>query len=255
MNAANDSTIKIRNQTQNQFWLEFENQFLVLPDQKSVIGPDGSDPKKLMMEDITQGNPRQIGTHVSVIQTVLFDNQTQSLLVGDNKGDVKQSKMENGSFTKVKNYKKVCEGSIFSSTQVGRFAIFGGKGNSLVVIDISGQQVCPIDQKSPFFYTYSLQVCKGLGSNVYLSLGGRLCDYSLDTSDCLDVTLLNIDYNLNKTKLPKKVKQSNALIVEKDKFINYLSVKIKQLESSLEKQKKENTGMTNPQKSWRKTMN
>ena len=104
MNAANGSTIKIRHQTQNRFWVYHENNFLVLLDEKTIVGPDGSNQEKLIIEDITLRNPRQIGAHGNWIYTVLFDILTQNLLVGDLNGHVMQYTMVNQSFTMVKDF-------------------------------------------------------------------------------------------------------------------------------------------------------
>ena len=245
MNAVNGSTIKILHQTQNEFRVEYENNFLVIPDGKTIVGPDGSDRKKLIVENIIQGNPTQIGAHCDKIQTVLFDSLTQSLLVGDLNGHVKQYKKVDQSFTMVKDYKNVNKGYICSSTQVGRFAIFGGN-NSLVAIDICEQQIFPGLLKSPFYWTNYLQVYQCAGSNVYLSLGGYLLNDSSNLFDCLDVTLL---YNRRKHTIEifEKMNQAHALLKEKDEIINSLSLKIKQLESSLQKQVTQNNGKSNRQ--------
>ena len=253
MNASNHSTIKIRDQTQNKFFVSYENSFLVLPDGKTVVGPDGSDRKKLMMEDITQGNPKEIGTHGDSIITVLFDSLTQSLLVGDNKGHVKQYKNKNGFFTMVKDYGKVGVDRLVSSTQVGGFAIFGGQKNSLVAINIFEQRVYAGLLTSPFEWTCSLQVCESAGSKVYLSFGGKFFEYFSNIPDYLDMTLL---YNVNKKdtpKLPEKMNKVNDLLEEKDKLINSLNLKIKQLELSLQKQVKQNKSTCNFQTSEAKT--
>ena len=253
VNAVNHSTIKIHHQTRNKLSVYYENNFLVLPDGKTIIGPDGSDYKKLIMEDITQGNPRQIGTHGGEIYTVLFDSLTQSLVVGDSKGDVKQYKKVNQSFMMIKDYGNVSVNYVMSSTQVGRFAIFGGDDYSLAAIDISGQRVCVGPPRSPFKYTYTLQACEGLGSKMYLSLGGFIPIYYSDTSDCLDVTLLYNDQKKDSPKVTEKMKQADALLKEKDKLIDFLSFKIKKLESSLQKQSDQNKGISNPKKSETKT--
>ena len=204
VNAANNSTIKIRHQTQNDFYMFYENSFLVLPDAKTVVGVDFSDRKKLMIEDITLRNPRQIGTHGDCIETVLFDSLTRSLLVGDVNGHVRQYKKEKESFTMVKDYGDVGVGVVYSSTQVGRYAIFGGDKNSLVAIDVSEQRVCAGYLKSSFEWTFSLQICEGVGSNVYLSLGGEYAKYFLNPSDFLDVTRLYNRQKKHSSKVPKK---------------------------------------------------
>ena len=245
VNAANDSTIKIRHQTQNKFWVDYENQFLVLPDAKTVVGADASFPKKLMVEVISQGNPRQIGTHGGLIETVLFHSLTQSLLVGGKSGHVKHYQKMNQSFTMVKDYGDVGVGLIYSSTQVGLLAVFGGSNRLLVAIDICKQRVCPGRLKSPFGSTYSLQVCQGTLPNVYLSVGGRSPKYSSDASDFLDVTLLYNDHAKDSPKFLKSLNHANALLEEKDRIIDSLNLKIKRLELFLQKQADRNQGKNN----------
>ena len=252
-NAANNSTLKIQNQTQNKFYSRYENNFLVLPNGKTVVGADYSNQEKLIMEDITKGNHKQVGTHGSSIYSVLFHSPTQSLLVGDYKGHVKQYKKVHPSFTIVRDYGHVGVGSVLSSTQVGGFAILGGNDNFLVAIDVSEQRVSGGLLKSPFIETFSLQVCEGVDSKVYLSVGGHLPEYSSDVSDFLNVTLL---FNRNKKespKVPEEMNQADALLEEKDEVINSLSLEIKQLKSSLQKQVHQNQGTGNQKKSETKT--
>ena len=248
MDAVNGSTIKIHHQTQNKFFVEFENSFFVLPDGKIVIGPDGSDGKKLMMEDITEGNPTQIVTHSDKISTLLFDSLTQSLLVGDYKGHVHHYKKENQSFTMIKDYGDMDVGPVLTSTQIGNFAIFRGTKRCLFGINISEQVIYDFLQKNPFLKTYSLQVCEGVGSKFYLSILGESPEYSSNASDFLNVTKL---YNCNKdiSEFYKLINQADALLQEKDKIINALILKIKQLESSLQKESNQKQGTNNPKKS------
>ena len=96
MDAADNSTLQIRHQTKNEFSVDYESNFLVLPDGKTIVGCDGSDKKKLVVEDITLQNPREIAIHSGFIETLLFDNATQSLLVGDQSGHVKQYEKQKG---------------------------------------------------------------------------------------------------------------------------------------------------------------
>ena len=244
MNAANHSTIMFSYETENEFCMEFENSFLVFPDGKTIVGADGLKKYKLIMEDITEENSTQIRIHDDWIQTVLFDSLTQSLLVGDINGHVKQYKKVDQSFTMVKEYGDVGLGSVYSCAQVGLFAIFGGYDHSLVAIDIFGQRVCSVRLKSKFACTFSLQVCKGVGSEVYLSLGGEYPENSSDAFDCLDVTYLyNNHKNIN--DFYEKKNEAYALLEEKDEIINTLNLRIKELESSVQKHSDQNQGTSN----------
>ena len=102
--------------------------------------------------------------------------------------------------------------------------------------------------KSPLKFTYSLEVCHGADSNVYLSLGGINPKYSSDVSDLFKVTKL---YNGSKKKSGQLLKENNQtriLLQEKDETIDTLNLKIKQLEeleADLKKQKKQNHGKSN----------
>ena len=145
----------------------------------------------------------------------------------------------------VKDYGKVGVDRVFSSTQVGRFAFFGGGDRSLVAIDICEQRLCPGRLKSPFLKTYSLQVCKGLGSKVYLSLGGYDPEYSSDKSDCMDVTLVYKRHKKESLKISKKMINVHGALREKNEIINSLSLKIKQLESFIQKQADESESTNN----------
>ena len=65
----------------------------------------------------------------------------------------------------------------------------------MVVIDTHEQRLCYGKVKSPFYCTYSLEVCHGAGQKVYLSLGGCMTKYTSTVSDFLDVTEM---YNYKK---------------------------------------------------------
>ena len=103
MNAASDSSVKISYKGNNNFQAAYLNHFLVLPDAKTVVGVDGSDREKLVMEDISEGKSTLIGKNSDQISSLLFHSLTQSLLVGDVDGYIKQYKKLNGSFTLVKD--------------------------------------------------------------------------------------------------------------------------------------------------------
>ena len=245
MDAADNSTLQIQHQTKNEFSVDHENNFLVLPDGKTIVGCDGSDKKKLVVEDITLQNPREIATHSGFIKTLLFDSATQSLLVGDQSGHVKQYEKQKGSFTLLKDYGDVGVGSVLSSAQVGRFAVFGGTNGSLVVIDILWQRLCAGLLKSPFKLTTSLQVCHVEDSKVYLSVGGESPSYSLQTSECLDVTGLHYGEKRQSANLPEEADQAPTMISQKEKLTQSLYLQTKASESSLQIHMNETTGSSN----------
>ena len=256
VNAFDNFTIKIRHQSKKRFKVLSQSQFVVLPDGKTLVGADGLDSKKLVMDDITKGNPSKIGTHKGGIITLLFDSMTETLFVGDISGHVKQYKRsqksnffgllkDSDSFILLKDYGYVGVGRVLSSAQVSRLAIFGGNKNSLAAIDISKQQLCTGVIKSPFMSTNSLEVCRGADSNVYLSIGGSDPNYFSNVSDYLDVTQVYNGSEKKPRQVPEEINQLQKILDLKDESIKSLKIKIKKLEADLKKQKKQNQGTTN----------
>ena len=257
MNAINDSSVEIHHQTQNKFYVFLENQFLVLPNAKTVVGADGLDRKKLMIENITERNPTKIGRHSDEILSILFDSLTQTLLVGDRSGHVKQYKKRKKStvfgpsedpfsFTLLKDYGNVGVDQVLSSAQVGGFVIFGGDNRSLIAINISEQWLCKGKIKSPFVSIFSLQVCDGLESNIYLSVGGEYPNYSSGLSDYLDVSQVNKNKKSDTIQCSQEINKLQTMLPQKNESIHILKVKIKHLEADIQKQKKQNQGNIHP---------
>ena len=145
------------------------------------------------MEDITVNklNTVQIATSSGWISSLLFDEVSQSLLVGDYSGGLRQYKREitTNAFTLVKDYGSVGLECVYSSVQVGDFCFFGGRNHRVVVIDILSRRLETVH--SSFRSTYCLEVCQGLHSKVYLSLGGFDPDFGEYAFDCLDITAIH----------------------------------------------------------------
>ena len=163
--------------------------------------------------------------HNTAILSVLLDESTGSLLVGDEKGHLNQYKQTRDSFRLVKEYKNLGVGGVCSSALLGRFGVFGGTNYYLVAVDIISQRVCDGYIKSPYKETASLRVCHSSDSQVYLSLGGSPPYYSYGP-DCLDVT--------------QALKQHQA-----DKIITALKLKNQRLELDLQREKTRSRSRTN----------
>lgn len=264
INTKPDSTLKTQYHTQNDFYVAFENNFLVLLDGKTVFAPDALDRRKLIMEDIISRNFKYTGTSSGWIYTVLFDHLTQTLLVGDLKGHVVQYQKttrfnlfgllrDSVSFSLVKDYGEIGVGWVCSSGLVGRLAVFGGSHNSLIAIDIQKQEICKGIVKSPFEQTLSFEVCHTLNSRVYLSVAGSVPSFSSGESDCLDVGLIynndddkddDNDYKQEETiQVRKESIKTRALLHQKDEQIHSLRLRIKKLESLLQSKNKANQGI------------
>lgn len=185
------STVALVNESATQFFVLYETGFTVLPDQKHVIGVDASNGKNLVMEDLQSKSPTQIATHADFIRTVVYNQVTDSLLAGDRKGHVVQYQKTGDSFGLLRDFGDVGVGQVYCSSQVGDLVVFGGyKTFSLVVVSASESRLCEGTLKSPFLYTYSLRVCQGVNSQMYLSMGGTNPEYADKTPDCLEIISL-----------------------------------------------------------------
>ena len=160
----------------------------MLPDGKTVVGRDESDKKKLMIEDITSNSPAQIGEHKDDIRTLLFDEASKTLLVGDDSGHVLQYKQgESGEFSLLKDYGNVGVGCVRSSTQVGDFTVFGGTKQKIKVIDIQSQRLLEGSIETAYEDINSLRACRLTSEKVLLSVGGRNPSFSESKTDVFEI--------------------------------------------------------------------
>ena len=184
----------------------------MLPDGQTVIGRDGSDRKRLVMEDIVLQEVSEIGKHGGYICTVLYHDETRSLLVGDHTGHViqYQKSEKTNSFTKVKDHGNVGIGPVISSCQYKDYAVFGGYNTSSVaVINIPEQKLVQGTIKTAFKNVDSLQICEVSGSKVLLSVGGRVVSYS-DNTDVFEVEVSK-KYTQKTTQKETKILQTPVI--------------------------------------------
>lgn len=189
-----DSLVKIVHESEQKFYAQFENNFLILPDGKTIIGVESSTYKGLIMEDITQRSPVKIGVHSNYIRTVFYDQFSKTLFAGDENGHVIQYQRceESGSFHLLKDYGNVGVGRIFCSAQVGGLAVFGGSNTySIMAIDISQQTVVQGCVETAIRYIDSMQFCRVSRECNLLSVGGRNASFSESSLNIFEVKLLN----------------------------------------------------------------
>lgn len=159
--------------TKYEFSACFENNFLVLPGGKTVVGVNGENLSNLIAENIASNKGHTFGNHLGTINTLLYDQITESLLAGDQYGHVVQYKRKGSGFSLVKIYRRLGLDSVNCSAQVGGFAFFGGKKDFLGAIDIRKREDCRLKKQILFSSSFSLQVCRGPNQKVYLSVGGE----------------------------------------------------------------------------------
>ena len=99
---------------------------------------DEENEKALIIEDIVTSKAATFGKHEDNILSLLYDEVTQSLFAGNCTGRIVQYKRSSSNFpfTLIKDYVDLGIGALYSSAQVGRFVLFGGRNYSIAAIDI-----------------------------------------------------------------------------------------------------------------------
>ena len=93
INAQNNATIKSEYKSNDQYFIQFENGFYVLSDDKTIIGVKGAEYKTLQTEDMSNNSsPTTIDNQGSYICTLLYNKKLKALLVGRDNGTVMQYK-------------------------------------------------------------------------------------------------------------------------------------------------------------------
>ena len=144
-----------------------------------------------MLEDITRNKPSLIAEHGDELNTLLYDPETETLLVGDDTGHVIQYKREeSGGFTFLKDFGDVGVGYVTASTKMGGFGVFGGYDTSkIVVIDLKESKICKGTITTAFKRIFSLRVCRVSETETLLSVGGRKPSYSGSLTDVFRVKI------------------------------------------------------------------
>ena len=242
-----DEQVKSVHQTKNQFFALYENSFVILPDGKTIVGVHKKTQNTVIMEDITTNKVTTVGKHENTIYTLLYDKLTGTLFAGDYNGCIVQYRRGNSKnhFSLLKDFGDSGIKAVYSSAQVGRFAFFGGRNHWIVAIDIYERRLCKSKIRSPFYSTFSLQVCHGLNDKVYLSVGGCLRNDHLNRSDFLDVSMVYEKQKMIENQDAPEVNELLTVLDSKDASIKPLIFEIIKLESDSLKEKTQTEGTLN----------
>jgi hypothetical protein len=183
--------------SQKVYYAGYENNFLVLPDGKTIVGVEyKGNVNVLFMEDITRNDItayRQIATHGNWIYCVLYNPVSKTLFVGDENGRVVQYQ-EGGNketWSKVKDYGDLGIGYICSVDQIGDVVVFGGYQSYFIrAINSVSKTLLRGSLKTAIEYVDSLRFCEVPENKVYLSVCGRIPSYSNNKTDIYDATKL-----------------------------------------------------------------
>ena len=181
------------NVSSSGFWINFENNFVVLEDAEHVIGVDEGNRSELILENLKSGSKVQFGERKSndnFISTLVYDQESRSLYSGDFKGHLFQHKVDTSNLTceEVKNFGDLGIESICSSARFMQFVFFGGSKGKVRVLDLSTGELLPGHIQTSIKYILSLQVCVKSATEIFLAVSGVNSDYSDDKTDLFDLS-------------------------------------------------------------------
>ena len=173
LSCPNRAKVAWQYQSEGKFLIRQEAQLLVLPDQATVIAPEGDRQCNLITEDVaaaTPAGPSCIATHDAVISAIAANDDCSVMIVGENSGSVTQYERLSGSWRPSRCFGDLEIDTIFSAVVFGDLAVLGGV-----------ERFCVINTRQGLLRTrvstlignvLSLQVYRADDSTVYLAMSG-----------------------------------------------------------------------------------
>ena len=173
----------------SQFGAFYENNFVLSEDGRHLIGVDGTDCTRLLVEDLETGAGFHFGKHADTVYTLVFDPDSGTLLAGDLKGRLIQYRLDlqDNQAEQTKDHGNLGIGLIYSSAKLKGLVFFGGNQHAFRVLDLSTGEMVPGQMRFCVQEIRSLQVCVLEKSRIFLAAVGRVYSYSSTRSDLYDL--------------------------------------------------------------------
>jgi hypothetical protein len=227
MRAKNKENIKPQHRSQTSFDSFSENSFLVMKDEETIIGVQKVKKAKksdyaIVIENITNKELKSsIGSQKYKIRTLLFDDKTQSLFVGDYKSFLTKYKKDKNTlkWKKKATTKEVRIGRIKSSLMIGHTLIIGGNKGKIRLIDPNTMEFIGEPFLTSIGVIKSLKKftipAASLHGNIYLTMTGTNFRNLENKSDVLDITKIVDPRNKDMINVVNKLFQENLEIKQK----------------------------------------
>ena len=160
----------------------------MLPDSNTLVGAKNN---ILQVEDIIRKKIRRvIDQKKSQINTMTFNQNLNSLLVGEENGCLSQyGRNLSGDFKKQKEYKDIGIEEIYAINWSGNFAVVGGSKGGISLIDMERRKVITKGIRTAVGSVLTLQFCRVSRNEMHLAVGGfGQNDYSNLKTDWFDVS-------------------------------------------------------------------
>ena len=240
--------VPVLSQTESHFFVHYESSFVLINDDETqIIGIDRDEFKRVKQETIQKHHSKCFGEQESNIQNVLFHKSSESLMVSGSAKKVVQLKKNETTYLweEIKDFGDLGLKHVFSSTQIGHLAFFGGFNGCFRVINVKTGEIVGSPFRTAVKSIYTMETCVASDSKVYLSVGGEKAKETAGLSDFFDITLLCEKFE-SVTK-PKDInetisKELQAFLEEKDQTIEAQKNELISLKQEISDFKKSNQG-------------
>lgn len=209
-------TVSFFSKTKSQFYLNYETNLVILNKGSAIIGIDEKTEVNLVMEIIKENHFQKFGEREDGINTLQYHEKSQTLLVGGDDEKVIQYK-QNGNSKKweiLRDYGDIGISWIYSFCQMGNLIFLFGS-DSFRIINVHTKDLIESTHDTVIQNINSTQLCVGLNSEIYLSIGGMNADKYSEDSDLMDISYLYKKCNsltIKSSQNKKKIKELHMLI-------------------------------------------
>jgi hypothetical protein len=185
-------------QSETNFYVDYENNFIILADGKSVVGVEyGGSYNKLVMENLENlgdslEKPVKFGNGSSYVNLLVVSPDFSSIFVGDNSGKLLQydfcpsSKSWEFSF----NFGDIGIKSLYTCSRYKNLMVFGGYSSNIRVLDTQRKEMFLGPFKTVLSNVLSLRIFKDDKSNILLTVVGNCVNYSSPETDVFKINQL-----------------------------------------------------------------
>ena len=210
-NSKKNFKIKPLHKTINQYFNRFQGNFVILPNEQTIIGYNANS-GKLQLENICSNSPaREIEFEIidSLVHTILYNFELKALLIGFSNGRLLQYLLgKRGKLTMDKDYGDIGINCISVSTLLGNIAAIGGtyqnqmkfkKYCRLKLLDMNLKVLVSPNIKTAICSIKSLSFGE-TSDQIFLGIAGAVPNYLAERTDIFDAKQLFKNYLLQSNK-------------------------------------------------------
>ena len=222
LEANGDSTVVPRHQSRAHYFVDYENNYAILPDENSILGVSHRDRSVLLLENLTGHLPlAKVAEHSSKITTVIPNSTCSMILVGDKAGTLVLYSFLAGcsEFKVIRDFGSAGVGSVTASCRIGHLVALGGKNGMARFFDFQNKSFVSSWLKTAVQWVYSLRFIATTESRLVLCMAGKDRNYSNFGTDMFDVTQMVREFELKASSSGFKSAGKRVVLLRKRRKI------------------------------------